>query len=594
MNTTRLFDLLDDYKERFPGKELLHAKKDGAWKGMAIETLIHQSDQLAASFLRLGISKNNMTPESQDKISIISKNRPEWLVTDFAAQKVGAILVPIYPSISPADLAYILKEAETKLLFIADKKLYRRVSQVLDQVPSLKGVYTYDEVDGANNWKELLQDPSEEELNTVQKIKDEVKEDDVSTFIYTSGTTGNPKGAMLTHKNILSNVRDSIHCFNFTDANGKALSFLPLNHIFERMVTYLYIKKGVSIYYAEGMETIGDNLREVKPVVFTTVPRLLEKVYEKIEAKGNQLEGFKRKVFDWSVKLALQFDVEKSMGPLYNLKLAVADKLVYSKWREAVGGDVKAIVTGSAACQVKLLRIFTAAKLIVMEGYGLTESSPVISVNTYQKEGRRFGSVGKIIKNVSLKIAEDGEILFKGDNVMKGYYKNPTATAEMLQDGWLHTGDIGTYTDDGFLKITDRKKELFKISGGKYVAPLPLENKIKESPYIEQLMVVGSNEKFVGAIIVPSLMNLKEFFENQGSPLPKTVDITQDPEVLKLIRKELNSYNVEFADHERVKRFQLVDQEWTIDGGELTPTLKLKRRKIYEKYGHLLDKIYNN
>jgi long-chain acyl-CoA synthetase len=380
--------------------------------------------------------------------------------------------------------------------------------------------------------------------------------------------------------------------FNFCDSNERVLSFLPLNHIFERTVMYIYINKGVSIYFAEGMETIGPDLRDVKPVVFTTVPRLLEKVHEKIDAKGSELEGIKRKIFNWAVNLALRFEVGKPKSMGYRLQLALADRLVYSKWREAVGGKIKAIVTGSAACQVKLLRLFTAAKIIVMEGYGLTETSPVISVNRFNEDDRRFGTVGTVINKVEVKLAGDGEIICRGPNVMMGYYKHPELTDEVILNGWFHTGDIGEFTDGKFLKITDRKKEIFKISGGKYIAPLPIENKMKESPYIEQIMVVGSNEKFAGALIVPAFDKIKDYFNRLNVTIEQTVDMTTDKDVLKLIRKELDTYNVLFAPHEQVKKFQLIATEWTIDGGELTATMKLKRKKIVEKYGYLIEKIY--
>lgn len=587
-----LFELLPYYQNSFDDKEMLYAKLNGNWEGIKSSIIDEQSTQMAVALRKLGIGNAAESTEERHKVSILSANRPEWVITDFAVQKLGGILVPIYPSISPSELTYILNEAETKVLFVQGKKIYERVKEIMPDVPNLKFVYSYDEVDGVMNWKELLQPISPEDEKEIHEVKNAVDEESVATFIYTSGTTGNPKGVMLTHKNIISNLMNCNHCFSMCDSDSNVLSFLPLNHIFERMVTYLYMYKGVSIYYAEGMETIGENLREVQPAVFTTVPRLLEKVYEKIEKKGLELEGFKRKIFDWAMKLALDYDMDKKQSLMKRMKYYVADKLVFAKWREAIGGKAKAIVTGSAACQVKLLRVFTAAKIIVMEGYGLTETSPVISVNTYEKGGRKFGTVGVVIKNVDVKIAPDGEILFKGDNVMKGYYRNQEATDQVIKDGWLHTGDIGEY-ENGFLKITDRKKELFKISGGKYIAPLPLENKIKESPFIEQIMVVGSNEKFVGALIVPAIQNLKEYFKNAGIQLADNIDFSLDQDCLKLIREELNKYNKTFAVHEHVKRFQLIPNEWTVDGGELTPTLKLKRRMIMKKYGHLLGKIYN-
>ncbi len=593
MEVTRLFDLLPYYNQKFGDKGLLYAKRNNAWQATFINDLRKQVNELAVSLRKKGVLYYDGTVVGQDKVAIISSNRPEWVITDFAVQKTGAILVPIYPSVSTIDLKFILIEAEAKVLFVEDEKLYRRVKQIMADVPTLEHVYVFDEVPGVTHWTELLVPITDDEKEETEAIKRDITPEHVATIIYTSGTTGNPKGVMLTHHNIISNIQNTIACFSMCDEHSNVLSFLPLNHIFERMVTYLYIYKGVSIYYAEAMEKIGDNLREVKPAVFTTVPRLLEKVYEKIEKKGLELSGFKRKIFDWALQLAMQYDLEKKQSLSEKIQFAIADKLVFSKWREAIGGNVRAIVTGSAACQVKLLKIFTAAKIVVMEGYGLTESSPVISVNRYEADGRRFGTVGKVIDGGEVKIAADGEILYRGENVMKGYYKNPVATNEMIIDGWLHTGDIGEYSVDGFLKITDRKKELFKISGGKYIAPLPLENKIKESPFIEQIMVIGHNEKFVGALIVPAISNVKEYFKSAGIQMADDIDFSIDNDVIKLIRQELNKYNQFFATHEHVKRFQLLTKEWTVDGGELTPKLSLKRRKIVEKYSPAIAKIYN-
>jgi long-chain acyl-CoA synthetase len=459
-------------------------------------------------------------------------------------------------------------------------------------VPSLRYVFAFDETEGVMHWSELLKPYTEEEAARIETITQQTQPDHLATLIYTSGTTGNPKGVMLSQRNIMSNVLDSMEAFWFCNADENTLSFLPLNHIFERTVMYIYLNKQVSVYFAEGMETIGRDLQEVKPVVFTTVPRLLEKVFEKIEAKGNSLQGISRKIFDWSVKLAQRYEVGRWQSPWYRLQLAIADELVYRKWRDAVGGKIQAIVTGSAACQVKLLRIFTAAKIIVMEGYGLTETSPVVSVNRFEEKNRRFGTVGTLIANVEVKLADDGEILCKGPNIMMGYYRHPEMTAEVIQDGWFHTGDIGTWVDGRFLKITDRKKEIFKISGGKYVAPLPLENKMKESPFIEQLMIVGSNEKFVGALIVPSLSAIRDHLGLNNEGIQDKTAFLQQKEVQRLIRNELDTYNREFAAHEQVKKFQLLANEWTIEGGELTATMKLRRKIIAEKYADAIEKIY--
>lgn len=591
-NIHRLFDLLDIYVNNFPDKGMLYAKKDADWIPYTSQQIKETVMQLAATFLRMGISGNDLTPERQDKIAIISNNRPEWLITDFATQVTGAVLVPIYPSITESEWEYILNESQVAILFISDKALYKKVAKIKENVPTLQHIYSFDEIEGVDHWTELLETPSADEVARIEKIKSEITAAHLATIIYTSGTTGNPKGVMLSHGNIVSNVTSCMECFNFCNSEERALSFLPLNHIFERTVVYIYICKGISIYFAEGMETIGPNLREVKPVVFTTVPRLLEKVYEKIDAKGSELQGIKRKIFDWAVALAMRFEVGKPKSIFYKIQLGIADFLVFKKWREAIGGRIKAIVTGSAACQVKLLRLFTAAKIVVMEGYGLTETSPVVSVNRYQEQNRMFGTVGTIIKGVQVKLGEDGEIICKGPNIMMGYYKHDELTKEVIKDGWFYTGDVGVLVDGKFLKITDRKKEIFKISGGKYIAPLPIENKMKESPYIEQIMVVGHNEKFAGALVVPAVDKIREYFAQLGVRIDSAVDMTNDKDVLKLLRRELDNFNKLFSAHEQVKKFQLVPNEWTIDGGELTATMKLKRRKIMEKYGHLVEKIY--
>jgi len=589
---SRLFDLLHGYVDRQASKEMLFAKIGKQWQGIASSQVLEQSLQLAASFRRMGMSGHDMSIEKQDKIGIIANNRPEWIITDFAVQQVGAVLVPIYPSITDKEWQYIINESQISILFISDKFIYRKLQPILEHTPTLKHVFCFDEVNGIEHWSTLLKAYTDGELQEIEQIKSTIQKEHLATIIYTSGTTGNPKGVMLSHHNVLSNVLSCMEAFGFCGSDESTLSFLPLNHIFERTVMYVYINKGVAIYFAEGMETIGNDLREVKPVVFTTVPRLLEKVYEKIDAKGSELVGFKRSIFDWSVRLAIRYEVGKPKSIFYTCQLKIADKLVYSKWREAVGGKIKAIVTGSAACQVKLLRLFTAAKIIVMEGYGLTETSPVISVNRFEEANRRFGTVGTVIKDVEVKLAEDGEIICRGPNVMMGYYKHPELNDEVIKDGWFHTGDIGTFVDDKFLKITDRKKEIFKISGGKYVAPLPIENIMKESPFIEQIMVVGSNEKFTGAIIVPAFEKVKEHFAKMNVTIDKDLDMALDKDILKLFRSELDRFNKLFAAHEQVKKFQLTPEEWTINGGELTATMKLRRKKIAEKYAHLIEKIY--
>jgi long-chain acyl-CoA synthetase len=590
----RLFDFVDTYEKRFPTVKMLNAKVDGNWQGYTASEIKEKSYQLAAALNNLGLRCNDNSVEAKDKVGIISNNRPEWIIADLAIQYCGLVSVPLYPTITLEEWKYILLDANVQYLFVSDAAMYKKILSIKAELPQLKNIYTFNEMEGATHWSTLLKPISDTEKTAIDSIKNTVLPEHLFTIIYTSGTTGLPKGVMLSHQNIASNVQNSMPLFHFCDDNSTALSFLPLNHIFERMVTYLYICKGIKIYYAQGMETIGDDLREVKPTLFTTVPRLLEKVYEKIEAKGASLTGIKKKLFDWAITLGERYDVRHSNGAWYNLKLKIADKLIFSKWRAAIGGNVKAIITGSAACQVKLLKMFTAANMVVMEGFGLSETSPVVSVNSYQEAGRKFGTTGCGLNNQLIKIAEDGEILCKGKHIMMGYYKLPEQTAEAIKDGWFHTGDIGVLEDGKYLKITDRKKELFKLSAGKYIAPQVIENKIKESALIEQIMVVGSNEKFVGALIVPNIQIIKEHFALLGKNFTDKIQVVEDTDVLKLIRAELNKYNKLFSEHEHVKRFQLLPEEWTIDTGELTPTMKLKRKVVMEKHQTAISKIFNN
>ena len=589
----RLFDCLQYHLERTPPEDMLAAKEGGQWRRYSTQQVKEMVDKLSTGLMNLGISCGDMTIEGRDKIAVLSKNRPEWIMLDLAAQQIGAILTPVYPTINVNELQFILNDAQIKMVFVNDQELYHKVISIKDHTPSVKDVFTFEHVPKAKYWKDILPELTPTCLQKIKESSDKVKYEDLATIIYTSGTTGTPKGVMLSHRNILSNVMDCRECFDEIGIrNERALSFLPLNHIFERMVTYIYLFMGVSVYYAESLDTIGDNLREVKPALFTTVPRLLEKTYERVMAKGAELKGIKRKLFLWAVELGKNFEVNKSRGFWYNMNLAIANKIVFNKWREALGGNIKAIVTGSAACQVKLLKIFTAAKIVIMEGYGLTETSPVIAVNRYNEKDRKFGTVGPIIKNVEVKMAEDGEILCKGSNVMMGYYKRPDLTEEVLKDGWFHSGDIGMFVDNKFLKITDRKKELFKTSGGKYVAPQPIENKFKESRWIEQMMVVGADKKFAAALIVPAFNVLKEWCANQGIAYPGNEAIIKNGKVLEIFKDAVERYNQFFNHVEQVKKFELLPNEWTIDGGELTPTLKLKRKVIMEKYRDAIERIY--
>ncbi len=593
MTVKRLFDCLEHQLQHFPKKDMLSAKENGVWVSYSTEEVVGIVNRFSAGLLHLGVNAGDMTAESSDKIAIISNNRPEWLFADLAVQQLGAILVPVYPTTNPAELEFILNDAAVKYIFVGNKELYEKAKSVAGRVLSIKTIYSFDKIEGAEHWSAVTELANDDLLQEVARIKKNIPVSQLATIIYTSGTTGTPKGVMLSHRNIYSNLYYSKISFPFEDApQYKVLSFLPLNHIFEKMVTYIYLYSGIGIYYAESMDTIGDNLREVKPNGFTTVPRLLEKVFERIMNKGNELTGIKRKLFFWSVSLASQYDNNNSSGPWYRLQLALANKLVFSKWREALGGNVAFIVTGGAACQVKLLRIFNAARIPVYEGYGPTENSPVIAVNRKAKGGNRLGTVGPVIEGVTLKLEEDGEICVSGPSVMEGYYKRPDLTAETVIDGWLHTGDIGVLEEGGFLRITDRKKELFKTSGGKYVAPQPIENKLKESRFIEQVMVVGPERKFVGALVVPAFAALKDWMKANNITFTTNEAAIREPRVLEMYQKLVDQYNTGFNHVEQIKKFELLPHEWTIETGEMTPKLSLKRKVVMEKFREAIEQIY--
>jgi len=595
---SRIFDFLQNQLDKFPKADMLNCKVNGEWIPASTQQVKDTVDQLSAGLLSMGIGGHDMTVENQDKIALISKNRPEWIILDLACQQIGALLCPIYPTTNINELEFIFNDATIKLAFVSGEDILAKVENIKSRVPTLENIYTFDDpiaigLPGAIFWKEIIAAATAADVEKLALVKQTILAEHCATIIYTSGTTGFPKGVMLSHKNIVTNVLNSVKSFPFDERiNSRSLSFLPLNHIFERMVTYIYMNSGISIFYAENLETIADNLKEIKPSLFCTVPRLLEKVYEKIMAKGAELTGVKKKLFYWAVDLADQYDVLKDQGILYNAQLAIANKLIFSKWREALGGNIEFIITGGAACQVRLIRIFSAAKIPIYEGYGPTENSPVISVNCKYKGGAKFGTVGPVLQGQEVKLEADGEICVKGPSVMMGYYKRPELTAETLIDGWLHTGDIGVFEDGKYLKITDRKKELFKTSGGKYVAPQPIENKMKESPFVEQMMIVGAEQKFVGALIVPSIPNLKEWMRQKNIPFVTNEDAINNPEILALYRELIDSFNKFFNPVEQIKRFELLPNEWTIESGELTPTLKLKRKVIMEKYVAVIDRIY--
>jgi long-chain acyl-CoA synthetase len=592
MEIKRLFDCIEHQLQHFPQEDMLAAKENGVWRKYSTQEIATTVNQLSAGLLTLGLSGKDYTPEGSDKIAIISSNRPEWLTADMATQQIGVIWVPVYPTTNPLELKFILNDASVQYMFASNQELYDKVMSIKAEVPCLKEVYTFDHIPGAKHWTSLLNKDAEL-LNQVEVIKKEIPVDHVATFIYTSGTTGTPKGVMLTHKSIYFNLQSGKTSFPFPDQpDQKVLSFLPLNHIFEKVASYIYMYSGMSIYYAESLETIGDNLKEIKPDAFSTVPRLLEKVFEKIMITGESLTGIKRKLFFWAVALGEQYDNLNPGSWWYRTQLKLANKLIFVKWREALGGNVKFIVTGGAACQVKLLRIFNAAQIPVYEGYGPTENSPIISINLRTPGGTKYGTVGHVISGVDYKLEADGEICVAGPSVMKGYYKRPDLTAETIIDGWLHTGDIGEIVDGKYLKITDRKKELFKTSGGKYVAPQPIENKMKESPFIEQIVLIGDNKRFVSALIVPGFSKLKEWAKQHGIEYTSNEEIIKNNMVITMITDIVDEYNKLFNQVEQVKKFTLIPREFSIDRQEMTPKLSIRRKNILANFEKEIDAMY--
>ena len=583
-NLTRIFDLHYHQQKNYKKVDSLASKVDGKWVKISTDEFIDMGRKMSLAFLKMGLKPG-------DKIAIISNNRSEWHITDLGITQMGGISVPIYPTITEDDYAYIMNDASIKCCFVSDEDLFQKVTNINDQVPTLENLFTFNQVPNARNWKEVLGMDPTGDFSAVQSIMDSIKTEDLATLIYTSGTTGRPKGVMLSHRNLVTNSlssRKRLPC----DHNSTALSFLPLCHVYERMVAYMYIYVGVSIYYAESMETIGDDLRDVKPQIFTAVPRLLEKVYDKIMAKGMELTGIKRGLFFWAVGLAQRYEIGGN-NPIYNFQLKLANKIIFSKWREALGGNAIAVASGAAALQPRLAQIFLAAQIPIMEGYGLTETSPVISVNCEENNGVRIGTVGRPLDDVTVKIAEDGEILVKGPNVMMGYYNKPDATKEVFTaDGFFKTGDIGELSADNFLKITGRKKETFKTSGGKYIAPQVIENKMKESSFIEQLMVVGEAEKHPSAVIQPSFDFLQDYCKRKNIPFTDHKSIVENPIIIERVQKEVNHYNESFARFEQVKRFILVPDLWSIDTGEMTPTMKIKRAVVKAKYLDQIEALY--
>lgn len=578
----RLFDILHGYTSANANPCVVAGKKDGAWQRYTSDRFLELTNNLSKALISKGLKKG-------DKVALMSGNRPEWNIVDFACNQLGIAIVPLYPTLSGQDLSYILDNAEVQLLFVSNKELTQKAEKAIKEQQLSIDIYTFDEVNKKPCYKELIALGAQQNID-LKPFNDAVHEDDLLTLIYTSGTTGKPKGVLLTHKNIISNVEACQHLV--PKDTTTALSFLPLCHIFERMVVYLYFSKGIQIYYAENLDDIVADINDVKPQIFTCVPRVLEKIYDKIIEKGKALSGIQKTIFFWAVNLGHRFQEPPQNSFFYKFQLGIARKIIFSKWKEALGGNIQLIISGGAALQERLGRIFWAADIKVMEGYGLTETSPVIAVNSHEGTDVKFGTVGRVLENLDVKIASDGEILVKGPSISPGYYKNEEATHELIDEkGYLHTGDIGEITPDGFLKITDRKKEMFKTAGGKYVAPQTLENKLMESTLIAQVMVVGENQRFPAALIVPAFEELEKWCKHKGIPFASK-EVVKNPNVIKKYQREIDRLNTSLGQWEKVKKFELLPKEWTIDNGELTPKLSLKRKVILKSMEENIHKLY--
>jgi long-chain acyl-CoA synthetase len=590
MKINRLFDILSNVREQFPSKaDALACKIDGKWQSHSIKEYYETVRFLSYGLLELGLKKG-------DRVVTISNNRPEWNFMDMALLQTGLVHVPIYTTLGSSEYCYILEHCEPELLFVSDTCLYQKINSLPDNTKSSLNIYCFDETKEAKYWREIYElgkkkaNDYEEKL---EELKTSIQPDDVATLLYTSGTTGDPKGVMLSHKNIISNLNGITELFDF-GPEDRTLSFLPISHVFERTINYYLQSVGVSIYYAENLGTISANLKEVEPSIFIAVPRVLEKIYDKIIGVGKDLKGLKKQLFFWAVNLGLRFEFDRKNGWFYHIKLSIASKLIFSKWRAAVGGKVRLAVTGGAAMQPRLIRVFNAAGIPLIEGYGMTETSPVIAANDIFHGRIMIGTVGPALPGVEVKIDNDGEILARGDLVMKGYFKNPEQTAEVIdKDGWMHTGDVGELIDGMYVKITDRKKEIFKLSSGKYIAPQAIENIFKESFFIEQLMVVGENEKFASALISPNFQFLHNWCSRHNVKFRDNEDLIANKQVIARYQREVNEMNKHLGQTEQIKRFRLVKEEWTPVTGELSPTLKLKRRFLYDKYSVILSEIFS-
>ncbi len=589
VKVTRTFDILERYMQEFPRKDALGGKKDGKWYTYSTEEYNEKSHQFALGIMALGLKKG-------DKIATVTPNCPEWNFADMAMSMTGVVHVPIYPTIGEDEYKYILKHAEVKMIIVGDKKLFKKIEPLVNLIDGLDLLYSFDEVEGAKNFTEILElgKSKQQELEAgLNKIKDSILPEDLATLIYTSGTTGVPKGVMLTHENLVSNFVTHSHMHHLGKEHH-VISFLPLCHVYERSVNYHFQYKGMGVYYVSNMGQIVSAIKEIKPHMFNSVPRLLEKVYDGFVAKGKELSGIKKSLYFWAIDLAENFEYYKEYSAIMKFKIKMADKLIYSKWRAALGGNITYVVSGGAALQPRIARIFGMAGMPNIEGYGLTETSPVIAVNNPAKKEMKIGTVGSVLDNFEVKIADDGEILCKGPSVMKGYYKAPELTAEVIdENGWFHTGDIGVFLEGKYLKITDRKKEIFKLSGGKYIAPQMIENKLKSSNLIDQVMVIGANEKFASALISPNFPLIHDWAAENKIHFEDNKELIQKPEIIEKIKKEVAIVNKTLGSHEQINRIRLVCEEWTPATGELSPTLKLRRNAVAVKYQHLIDDIYS-
>jgi long-chain acyl-CoA synthetase len=587
MEVTRIFDILPYHASRFkPKDDVLASKENGEWVKYDIHQYREIVDNISYGFLKMGVQPG-------DRIAQISPNRSEWNFVDMAVLQVGAIHVPIYPTISESDYCYILNHSEVKYMFVSGMELLRKIQHIIPSIPHIQGIFTYKEHLELKNLSELIDlGKQNKEPELLEQRKAAIHPDDIATIIYTSGTTGNPKGVMLSHDNLISNFKAASYIPPFGE-EAKAVSYLPLCHVYERMLNYLYQYLGFSIYYAENLGTITDNMRDVQPELLSTVPRLLEKIYDKLFANGHKLKGVKRYIFFWALHLALRYELKGANGWFYELKRKIYDKLVYTKWREALGGKIQLIISGGAALQPRLARMFTCAGMTIIEGYGLTETSPVIAVSDLTELGIKFGTVGPVLRGVKVKLANDGEILCKGANIMKGYYKEPGLTKESIDpDGWFHTGDLGHIEPEGQLKITGRKKELFKTSFGKYISPQPIEDKFKESLFIDQIIVLGEHQKFAGALIVPDFSFLRSYCIIKDIPYITNAEIVRNPRIRKRFKVEVDKYNFTLGDTEKIKSWDLINAEWAPESGELTPTLKLRRNFICKRYKPEIDRLF--